>query len=103
MKRSRAIVWAYTATIVLVTFLAADSYGRWNQYVGAQQERAERRVIQERAERRVIADSLLMVELLQHTDSIVAAVALQTSYRFLYERDSLIRAKRAECGPLRVC
>ena len=94
MKRLRVLSWSYTATVILVTVVVMQTYGLWNQRVGA---------FQERAERRAIADSLLGVELLEHTDSIVAAIALQTVFLYLYRRDSLVRARRAECGPLVVC
>ncbi len=89
--RFRVTAWAYTATVILVTVVVMQLYGLWNQQVGA---------LQERAKQRGTVDSMLVVELLQHTDSIVAAIALQTSYLYLYQRDSVIRAKRAECGPL---
>ena len=91
-KRIRVTAWAYTATVILVTVVVMQVYGVWNQRVGA---------FQERAERRAVVDSLLVVELLQHTDSIVAAIALQTAFLFLYRRDSVVRARRAECGPLK--
>ena len=92
-RRFRVTSLAYTATVIIVAVVVMQVYGVWNQRVGA---------LQERAERRAIADSLLGVELLQHTDSIVAAIALQTVFLFLYRRDSLVRARRAECGPLLV-
>ena len=91
-KRFRVTAWAYTTTVILVTVVVMQTYGLWNQRVGA---------FQERAERRAVVDSLLVVELLQHTDSIVAAIALPTTFLLLYQRDSIIRARRAECGPLR--
>ncbi len=92
-RRFRVTAWAYTATVILVTVVVMDGYGIWNQRVGA---------LMERAEHREIADSLLMVELLEHTDSIVAAIAVQVAFLFLYRRDSILRAQRAACGPLRV-
>jgi hypothetical protein len=88
------LMWAYTATVIALTVLVMDHYGGWNQEVGA---------LVERAERRSIADSMLGIMMLQHNDSIVAAVALQTSYLYLYRRDSMIRALRRECGPLVEC
>ncbi len=91
--RFRVTAWAYTATVVMVTVVVMQVYGVWNQRVGA---------LQERAERRSIADSMLGVELLQHTDSIVAAITLQAAFLFLYRRDSILRALRVECGPLLV-
>ena len=90
-RRFRVTAWSYTATVILVTVVVMQVYGVWNQRVGA---------FQERAERREVVDSLLVVELLEHTDSIVAAIALQTAFLFLYQRDSILRARRAECGPL---
>ena len=94
MSRFRVTALAYTATVILVTVVVMQVYGVWNQRVGA---------LVERAERRFITDSLLGVELLQHNDSIVHAVALQTTFLYLYRRDSMIRARRAECGPLVAC
>ncbi len=90
----RVTSWAYTSSVILVTVVVMQLYGVWNQRVGA---------FMERAEHRAVVDSLLVVELLEHTDSIVAAIALQTAFLFLYRRDSIIRARRAECGPLVVC
>ena len=87
-RRIRVLSLAYTTTVMLLTVLLLESWGSWNRRAGALEER------------RKIVDSQLMVELLQHTDSIVAAIALQTAYLFLYRRDSLVRARRAECGPL---
>ena len=86
-------MWAYSVTVIALTVLGLYHYGSWNQEVGA---------LVERAERLVIADSMLGVMLLEHNDSIVHAVALQTSFLYLYRRDSMIRARRAECGPLKV-
>ncbi len=91
MRFFRVTAWAYTATVILVTVVVMIAYGIAAMDVGA---------FQERAERRAIADSLLGVELLEHTDSIVAAITLQTAFLYLYQRDSLVRARRAECGPL---
>ena len=91
MRFFRVTSWAYTATVILVTVVVMIAYGIAAMDVGA---------FQERAERRAIADSLLGVELLEHTDSIVAAITLQTAFLYLYQRDSLVRARRAECGPL---
>ena len=89
--RFRVTAWAYTATVIMVTVVLMAWYGWLNQRVGA---------FVERAERRAVADSMLGVMLLEHADSIIHAVALQTSYVFLYRRDSILRARRAECGPL---
>ncbi|KKM06155.1 hypothetical protein LCGC14_1746910 [marine sediment metagenome] len=94
MRFFRVTAWAYTSTVILVTVVLMAGYGVLNQRIGA---------FQERAERRSVVDSLLVVELLEHNDSIMAAIALQTAYLYLYERDSLTRARRAECGPLVVC
>ena len=85
---------AYTASVILLTVVLMVGYGVVNQRLGA---------FLQRAQRHAVADSLLAVEMLQHTDSIVAAIALQTAYLYLYERDSLTRARRAECGPLVEC
>ena len=89
MKHFRVTSWAYVVTIVLVTVVLLEAWGSWNRHVGASRERAK------------IVHSLLMKEFLEHNDSIVAAIALQTAYLFLYRRDSLVRARRAECGPLK--
>ena len=91
-RRFRVLSWSYTATVIMVTVVVMQVYGVWNQRVGA---------FQERATRRAVADSMLGVMLLEHADSIIHAVALQTSYVFLYRRDSILRARRAECGPLK--
>ncbi len=87
----RVTGWAYTSSVILVTVAFMVGYGVANQRLGA---------FLQRAKRHVIADSLLAVQMLEHTDSIVAAITLQTAYLFLYRRDSLIRARRADCGPL---
>ncbi len=91
MRRFRVLSFAYTSTVILVTVAFMLVFAVRNQRIGARQERGE------------IVHSLLMEEFLEHSDSIVAAIALQTAFLFLYERDSLIRARRAECGPLVVC
>ncbi len=85
---------AYTASVILLTVVLMVGYGVVNQRLGA---------FLQRAQRHTVADSLLAVEMLQHTDSIVDAVARQEVYLFLFRRDSIIRARRAECGPLVVC
>ena len=83
----------YLMTVVLLTIVLIGAIGWWAMKVGA---------LEERATQRAVVDSLLVVELLQHTDSIVTDLATQMVYRLLRENDSLIRARRQECGPLLV-
>ena len=85
------VFWAYTATVVMVTVAFLFVFAVRNQRIGENRERGK------------IVHSLLMEEMLEHTDSIAEAIMLQTAFVFLYERDSLIRARSAECGPLVVC
>ena len=75
-RRFRVLSFAYTSTVILVTVVVMQVYGVWNQRVGA---------FQERAERREGVDSLLVVELLEHTDSIVAAIARSFTVRRSFE------------------
>ena len=84
------VFWAYTATVVMVTVAFMFVFAVRNQRIGASQERGK------------IVHSRLMEEMLEHTDSIVDKVAHQEVFLFLYRRDSMIRARRAECGPLKV-
>ena len=83
----------YLMTVVLLTIVLMGAIGWWAMKVGA---------LEERAKQRAVVDSLLVVELLEHTDSIVTAVAMMQVYRLLRENDSIIRARRQECGPLLV-
>ncbi len=78
-------------TTVLLTIVIMVAVVGWAMDVGA---------LEERAKQRDLADSLLVVELLHHTDSIVYDVALMTIYRIMREKDSIIRARRRKCGPL---
>ena len=90
MKR---FLWeaSYLATVVLLTAAVFLAHGLLSQKHGA---------LEERAKQRGVTDSLLVVELLQHTDSIVTEVAIRTTYRLQRRRDSVIRARRAACGAL---
>lgn len=90
MKR---VLWeiSYLMTVVLLITTIFMAYGLWNQKIGA---------LEERSKQRAVTDSLLVVELLQHTDSIVTAIATLQTYRLLRRNDSIIRARRAACGPL---
>ncbi len=88
MKRLRVLAWSYTATVILVTVVVMLVFAVQNQRIGARRERGN------------IVHSLLRDEFLEHRDSIIAATAEKTSYLFLWQRDSLIRARRAKCGPL---
>ncbi len=90
-RRFRVLSFAYTSTVILVTVVVMLVFAAQNQRIGAHRERGE------------IVHSLLMQEFLQHGDSIMEAIALQTAFLFLYQRDSILRARRAECGPLVVC
>ncbi len=91
-RRIRVTTWAYTAMVIMVTVVVLVWFARWNQGIGANRERGE------------IVHSLLMEEFLEHTDSIVKAIALQAAFVYLWNRDSIIRTRRAECGPLKeVC
>ncbi len=83
------IGWIMT-TVVLTIVLTVAIVG-WAMDVGA---------LEERAKQRDLVDSLFVVELLHHTDSIVYDVALMTVYRLLREKDSLTRARRRACGAL---
>ena len=90
MKR---FLWeaSYLVTVVLLTAWLVMAYGWWNQKLGA---------LEERSKQRDVIDSLFVVELLQHTDSIVTAIATVQTYRILHRNDSIIRARRVACGPM---
>ena len=81
----------YLMTVVLLTIVVMGVFVSWAMSVGA---------LEERAKHRDIVDSLLVVELLEHTDSIVYDVAMLTIYRIMRENDSLTRARRRACGPM---
>ena len=81
----------YLVTVVLLTIVVMGAFVNWGMKVGA---------LEERANRRAIVDSMLVVELLQHTDSIIYDVAMFQTYRIMRENDSLTRARRRACGPM---
>ena len=90
-RRFRVTAWAYTATVIMVTVVVMLVFAVQNQRIGARRERGN------------IVHSLLRDEFLEHRDSIIAATAEKTSYLFLWQRDSILRARRMECGPLVAC
>lgn len=88
-RRIKVTAWSYTATVIMVTVVVMLVFAAQNQRIGANRERGE------------IVHSLLMEEFLQHGDSIMELIALQATFVYLWKRDSIIRARRAECGPLK--
>ena len=81
----------WIVTTVLLTIVLMVAVVGWAMDVGA---------LEERANQRAVIDSLLVVELLHHTDSIVTDIAMMEVYRILRQDDSTIRARRRRCGPL---